>query len=192
MSEDDSIWTEDIETVLNNIRLNSVALNLYHKKRYYYLKEKIKWFRLPTICLSALNSVFSVGLQPFMPQNIISVVNCLISLICGIIVSVELFLSIETSMRREHDSSKEYYLLSVEIQKFLLLERKNRHVEGKVYLDKCYNQYVKLYENSCLLKKQLKDALTPAEEEMLVGITPTSIKNSEASASNSDFSSDKV
>lgn len=190
MSEDDSIWTDDIEIVLNNIRKNSVALNHYHKKRYYYLKEKIKWFRLPTICLSALNSVFSVGLQPFVDQNIISVVNCLISLICGIIVSVELFLSIETSMRIEHDSSKEYYLLSVEIQKFLLLERRNRHVEGKDYLDKCYNQYVKLYENSCLLKKTMKDALTPVEQEMLSGMTPTSIQS--VSASNSDFSSERV
>ncbi len=113
---------KDIEKILDNIRLNSVILSKQHKKRHYYLKDKIKYFRMPTIILSALNSVFSVGLQPYMEQKTISITNCLISLICGIIVSIEMFLSIETGMRQEYESCKEYYLLSVDIQKYLLLD----------------------------------------------------------------------
>lgn len=170
---------KDIEKILDAIRVNSVILSKQHKKRHYYLKDKIKYFRCPTIILSALNSVFSVGLQPYMEQKTISITNCLISLICGIIVSIEMFLSIETGMRQEYESCKEYYLLSVDIQKYLLLDVENRNIEAQTYLEKCYNQYVKLYENSGLVKKELQDALTPIEEIMNIGIslTPSSDSN---------------
>jgi len=170
---------KDIEKILDNIRLNSVILSKQHKKRHYYLKDKIKYFRLPTIILSALNSVFSVGLQPYMEQKTISITNCLISLICGIIVSIEMFLSIETGMRQEYESCKEYYLLSVDIQKYLLLDVENRNIEPQTYLEKCYNQYVKLFENSGLVKKEIHDSLTPLETIMNIGlsITPSSDSN---------------
>jgi hypothetical protein len=160
----------DIESILDNIRQNSVILSAHHKKRHYYLKEKIKWFRLPTIVLSALNSVFSVGLQPYMEQNTISITNCIISLVCGIIVSIEMFLNIESGMRAEQDATKEYYLLSVDIQKYLLLDFENRQTDPQPFLEKCYNQYVKLYENSGLVKKQIHDALTPLEDRIKVGL----------------------
>ena len=170
---------KDIEKILDNIRLNSVILSKKHKKRHYYLKDKIKYFRLPTIILSALNSVFSVGLQPYMEQKTISITNCLISLICGIIVSIEMFLSIETGMRQEYESCKEYYLLSVDIQKYLLLDLENRNIEPQTYLEKCYNQYVKLFENSGLVKKEIHDSLTPLDQIMNIGlsITPSSDSN---------------
>jgi hypothetical protein len=170
---------KDIEKILDNIRLNSVILSKQHKKRHYYLKDKIKYFRLPTIILSALNSVFSVGLQPYMEQKTISITNCLISLICGIIVSIEMFLSIETGMRQEYESCKEYYLLSVDIQKYLLLDVENRNIEPQTYLEKCYNQYVKLFENSGLVKKEIHDSLTPLDQIMNIGlsITPSSDSN---------------
>jgi len=170
---------KDIEKILDNIRLNSVILSKQHKKRHYYLKDKIKYFRCPTIILSALNSVFSVGLQPYMEQKTISITNCLISLICGIIVSIEMFLSIETGMRQEYESCKEYYLLSVDIQKYLLLDVENRNIEPQTYLEKCYNQYVKLFENSGLVKKEIHDSLTPLDQIMNIGlsITPSSDSN---------------
>jgi hypothetical protein len=76
-------------------------------------------------------------------------------------------MQIESSMREEVISCKNYYLLSVDIQKILLLERANRQVKGKVFLDKCFTEYCKLYENSGLLKKQIKDSLTPLAPELL-------------------------
>lgn len=161
------IVVDDIELILNNIRQNSVLLSAYHKKRYYELKEKIKFFRLPVIVLSACNSVFSIGLQPYIEQKTISITNCLISLVCGIIVSVEMYLNIENNMRGEQESTKEYYLLSVEIQKFLLLKHENRFMEADQFLEKCYNTYVKLFEKSGLLKKAIKDSLTPISTETI-------------------------
>ncbi len=157
------------------------------------MKEKLKYFKIPTIILSAFNSVFSVGLQPYIEQKTISITTCLISLICGIICSIELYLSIENSMRSEYDVSKSYYLLSIEIQRFLLTDRKNRSVDSKTFLTDCYGQYCKYYETSRLLEKTVHDNLTPIETEDKVGITPTeSVRLMTLSAANNNSSFDTV
>lgn len=172
--------SEDIETLLDKIRRNSVELNYAHKKKYEVLKDKLIWFRLPTICLSAVNSVFSVGLSAYMKQQDVSVINCLISLVCGIIVSCELYLQVEKQMATEYDVSKSYYLLGIEIQKFLLTKRENRAIDCRPFLEKAYNQYCKLYESSRLLKKSIHDNLTPLEEDdKIPGITITPKSGSE-------------
>ena len=56
-------WTTDIECVLENIRVNSVLLTTEHKKRYFGLNQTLKYFRLPVIILSGINSIISVGGQ---------------------------------------------------------------------------------------------------------------------------------
>ena len=166
--------SDDIEGILDRIRRNSIQLNYAHKQKYEKLKNKLVYFRLPTICLSAINSVFSVGLNSYMPQQQVSVINCLISLVCGIIVSVELYLQIEKAMSVEYDVSKSYYLLSIEIQRFLLTNRDNRTIDCQPFLDKSYNQYTKLFENSRLLKKSIHDTLTDLkDEDKLPGISIT-------------------
>ena len=177
----------DLEKILNDIRRNSVTLSGAHKKSYFKMKDKLKYFKIPTIILSAVNSVFSVGLQPYMEQKTISITTCLISLICGIICSIELYLSIENSMRSEYDVSKNYYLLSIEIQRFLLTERMNRSMDSKTFLTDCYGQYCKYYETSRLLEKTVHDNLTPIEAEDKVGITPTeSVRLMTLSAANNN------
>jgi len=166
--------SDDIEGILDKIRRNSIQLNYAHKQKYEKLKNKLVYFRLPTICLSAINSVFSVGLNSYMPQQQVSVINCLISLVCGIIVSVELYLQIEKAMSVEYDVSKSYYLLSIEIQRFLLTNRANRTIDCQPFLDKSYNQYTKLFENSRLLKKSIHDTLTDLkDEDKIAGVTIT-------------------
>lgn len=179
--------SQDLEKILNDIRRNSVTLSVAHKKSYFKMKEKLKYFKIPTIILSAFNSVFSVGLQPYIEQKTISITTCLISLICGIICSIELYLSIENSMRSEYDVSKSYYLLSIEIQRFLLTDRNNRSVDSKTFLTDCYGQYCKYYETSRLLEKTVHDNLTPIETEDKVGITPTeSVRLMTLSAANNN------
>lgn len=52
---------EDIEGVLDRIRQNSNLLANYHRKRYLVLKSRLKFYRVPVIVISALNSVGAVS-----------------------------------------------------------------------------------------------------------------------------------
>jgi hypothetical protein len=152
-------WTEDIEQVLENIRQNCVLLSREHKTRYFALKENLKYYRLPVIVLSGINSIVSVGLVEYVPQKAVSVITCLLALTCSIIGSIELYLAIQKGMESEMISQREYYLLGVDIFKTLALSQPHRPVPAKEYLEQMYNDYCKLIESSNAVAKGLEDKL---------------------------------
>jgi len=153
-------WNNEIETILDNVRKNAIRLNNYHIKRFYHFKSYGKYFRIPLIFLNSLGSVCSVGLQPYMEQKSISLTTCIIAMMCGLITSLELYLSIQSSMENHLKCAKDFYTLSIDVYKTLELSRDIRGEDGKEYLNKIYAQYQKLMENSQLLKKKVKDDLT--------------------------------
>lgn len=170
-------WSEDIESVLENIRINCVLLSQEHKVRYFALKENLKYYRLPVIVLSGLNSIFSVGLQPYADQGTISMITCVLALTCSIIGSIELYLSIQKGMESEMISQKEYYLLSVDIFKTLTLSKTHRPIPAKEYLERIYSDYCKLVESSNAVAKQLDDKLTPVKPKLDLKITRTPLRS---------------
>ena len=119
-------WSDDIELILDNVRKNSIRLNNYHIKRFYHFKSYGKYFRIPLIFLNSLGSVCSVGLQPYMEQKSISLTTCLIAMMCGLITSLELYLSIQSSMESHLKCAKDFYTLSIDIYKTLELSRELR------------------------------------------------------------------
>jgi hypothetical protein len=164
-------WSADIESVLENIRHNSVILSQEHKKKYFELKENLKYYKIPVIIISGCNSICSVGLQPYLQQGIISMITCLLALVCSIIGSIELYLAIQKGMEDELISQRDYYLLSVDIFKTLSLSTEHRPIPAKEYLDKCYNTYCKLTESSNALAKKLVDKLCPVNEAVSIQIS---------------------
>lgn len=153
-------WSEDIENILENIRINSVVLSSYHKERYYHYKGHLKYFKLPLIILSSITSIASVGLNGYMKQSTVSLTTCLLSLTSAILASIELYLGLQKNMEQELIASRNFQLLSYSIYKILSLEKNNRIEKGRLFLDEIYNEYIKLVENANLIKnKKIKDAL---------------------------------
>jgi hypothetical protein len=156
-----TLWSDDYEKICDSIRQNSVLLGSYHKKRYLYLKYILQFFRIPVIILSGLNSVISVGVQNFVQQQTISVITCVISFVCSMVGSIELYLQIQTQMDNELSMSKEFYMLSIEIYKCLSLERHHRILDGKSFLEEKFSIYEKLIESSGVINQKITDKLTP-------------------------------
>jgi hypothetical protein len=153
-------WTDDQETVLEKIRENCLEKKRSTTKSYISYKEQLSRYKIPIIVLSAMNSVFSVGTQDYFPQNVISGITCLISLLVGIIGSVQLYLQIEANMENCLVASKDYYNLAIDIYKNLTLTRDHRSMSGKEYLDDIYNRYVSITEKTVLTSsKKYNDAL---------------------------------
>jgi hypothetical protein len=152
-------WTDDIDRVLNNIRINCIILSKLHKQRYFELKSNLKYYRLPVIILNGANSIIAVGLQPYADQGTISLATSLIALSCGIIGSIELYLGIQKRLENDMISQRDYYLLSVDIYKTLTLNKSNRPIPAKDFLEKSYNTYTKLIESSSALARVKGDKL---------------------------------
>jgi len=154
-------WSDDIESVLDCIRVNSVLLSNENRLQYIKLKECLKYFRLPIIIISGINSIFSIGLQSYIKQEHISIINCLMALCVSIIGSIELYLGIQKEMENSLISSKEFYLLSVDIYKVLSLNRIHRPIPCKDYLEVTYSHYCSLIEKSNTIIKRIEDKLQP-------------------------------
>ena len=131
-----------IDKILNNIRHNCVNLSIYHNKRYHLYKNILfSGFRVPLILLSGGNSFIAVGMQNYLSQHSISLLNALISILCGIITSIELLLNLQKRMESELDSYKNYYKLSIEIFRFIKLDESEREESGITFLPKIYEMY---------------------------------------------------
>lgn len=182
-------WTDDIETILNNIRINANNLADYHKQKYYYYKGLLKYFKIPLIILTSITSISSVGLQPYISQPSISLLTCILSLFSALIGSIELYLGIQKSMDTELEASRNFLLLSYDIYKTLTLFRENRQKNGKSYLDEKYNEYTKLTEQANLIRsKHIKDTLTPIPQEFIINSrTSTPINSIPSTPNGSEF-----
>jgi len=127
-----------------------------------------------------------VGLQPYLQQGYISLITCGVSLITGIITSIELFIGIQSSMEVELNSSKDFYILAIDIFRMLSLTAENRGIDGRTYLDEKYQIYCKLIETSDIITKRMKENLIPivrdfipnsTSQDMSIPSTPSSINN---------------
>jgi hypothetical protein len=147
---------QDIEQILENLRINSVNLSEYHRQRFYHFKSFGKWFRVPIIILSSITASASVGLQPVMNQSAISGLTCLLGFGIAVISSIELYLGIQRDMDAELALSKDYYSLGIDLYKCLTLAREHRTEEPRSYLDAKYSHYQSLTETSTLLSKRMK------------------------------------
>jgi hypothetical protein len=179
-------WSSDIEAVLDNLRENCVTMSKKHKESYFFYKQVVKYFRIPTILLSSVGSVSSVGLTAYLHQNHISALTCGLALIVSILNSIELFLKISDTMEQENECSKAFYSLAVNIKKTRMLERSRRQQEGSVYLEKTYAQYMTLMEKSNLLSGSIKDKFMDLPK---IKKPPKKQKSNSSSSSSSSGSS---
>jgi len=181
-----STWdnASDTERILEKIRINSVQMSNSHKAKYFMFKKLIKWFKVPTIVLSSIGSVSSVGLTAYLDQQHISALTCGLALFVSVLNSIEMFLKINESMEQELEHSKLYYNLSINIQKTLLLDRENRSVDASVYLERTYSEYVKLMEQSNLLSN-VQDKLTELPKKISTIKKMLKTKKSDSSSSSS-------
>ena len=158
----------DVDRILDRIRTNASLLSAYHRKRYITLKSRLKYYRIPILVISSVNSVAAVSLTGFMSQTYVSLLNMFLSLLVGIIGSIEMFYQITRQMEVELVGSKDFYVLSIDIYKYLALDKSKRSGEEKIFLADCWTRYTKLVETSYILKKKIEDKLSELPDTPLV------------------------
>ena len=164
-------WTNEIEVILHQICDKSYTMSNSHKQNYFEISNRLKYFKIPVIILSGINSVVSVGLTEYLDQQTISAITCLLALLVGIIGSIELFLKLNESLQSEYNSGKEFGLLHVNIAKMLMLSRSERSISGQDYLNDVFSQYVTLIGNSNLIVSNvLHHGLAPKPEPIKINI----------------------
>ena len=153
-------WTSDIEHLCKDIERNCSKLSEIHKEQYLALHTQIKYFKLPVIILSSVNSITAIGLSSYLNQDLVSSINCIISLISAIICSIELYIGLQKRIETELFSYRSYYLLSVKINNCLKLDREHRkNLSGSDFLTEIESEYKTLFTDSLISKETINDKL---------------------------------
>lgn len=152
----ESVWNKDQESICEAVRGNCLYMSRQNKKQYLKLKSSLARYRLPVIILSAMNSVWSVGVSRYWDQHLISGVSCLISLIVGIIGSIQLFYNVESQLEQTLLSQSQYYNLAISIYRQLSLDRVRRDSNGIDYLNEIYSKYIVITDASLVIKNKRK------------------------------------
>ena len=152
-------WSYEVETLLEKNRANSVTLSNRHRTNFLEYKSLSKYYDLPIIVVSTISASFSVGTQSFIQQEIISTITCGISMFITILGAIKLYLNLDTLIKQENELSKNFNLLHLDIYKTINLSKEQRVEEGLDYLTKKYNEYVRLVEQSNLLRTNIEDVM---------------------------------
>ena len=157
------MWDTNTEDLLKDIEFNCSIMSQLHKEQYLSLINQIKYYKIPVLILSSLNSIFAVGLSSYLKQDLVSSINCLISFICGIISSVELYLGLTKKIESQILSYRSFYLLSIKINNNLKLKRETRKNKGNEFLLEIENEYISLFKDSEINPTIFKDKLLQIE-----------------------------
>ena len=153
-------WTDDIEQILKNILSNCVLMSDHHKEAHLQYSKRLKWYKLPIIIFSGVNSILSIGGSSFFSQSATSFTNCFISLIISIIGSIELFLQVNKRSDQELTSYYSFYNLSVKISTLLKLDRNHREEhEPKLFLNNIINEYTTIFNEALVNGLEENDKL---------------------------------
>jgi hypothetical protein len=153
-------WSDDVEQLCRDIETNTSRLSDIHRVNYLELTEQQKYFKIPIIILSACNSIMAVGLSKYVSQDITSSINCILSLICSVIASIELYIALQKRIEMELTSYRSYYMLTVKINNCLKLEREHRQeTNGVHFLNEVENEYKALFNDALVNKQKIEDKL---------------------------------
>lgn len=157
-------WSDCQEDVLERIGYNSAQMAEHHRQGYYQLINQLKYYKIPIIIISSMNSVFSVGLNNYIDQNMVSTITCLLSLIVSCISSIELYLSLQRRSDNELMSYRAFYGLSLKISTILKLDRDNRAGDGNSFLQAMIAEYQQCFESALANGLGEKDRLVELKD----------------------------
>ena len=154
-------WSSDVEEQIQFIEENCKNNAIIAKEKYLQFIEQIKFFKIPIIFLSGINSVFSVGLTSYLSQESVSVIVCMISFLVSMISSIEMYLNLTKKIDIANQTYRDYYILSVKINNVLRIKREHRNeLDGRAFLTECLNNYEKIFQASNIYNEYINDKLT--------------------------------
>jgi hypothetical protein len=152
-------WNQEIMSLLDKIRLNSITLSNKHRLIALSYQTISRYFEVPIIICSTISS--SLGSFEYIPENDKASITLFISMFITILTSIKLYLNITSNLNNEIVLSREF----CDIYKNLHLQIKDRP-DGKQFLNESYNQYIKLTEQSNLFNKLKRDELLKIDSKL--------------------------
>lgn len=179
---DEARWHQDEDDFLIKLEQQCNTYYEHHNKDHMFYQKLSTKFNIPILVVSAINALTAVGLNAFVRQEFVSVLNAVLSAGTGVLGSIQLYLKINEKMTNSVRASMLMKRLALKISKELSIDRAQRATEGQTFLQECFGEFNAALEQANPIEKKIQNFLALGEQPPMA--TPMSFMNLAAAAVN--------
>lgn len=176
-------WTKNQVEFLHKLKSQCLEYSEFNRKQVKKYTTTNTHFNIPILVLSGLNSFVALGLQPFVKQEYISIINSVLSLTCGILSSTALYMKYNEKINICVSCSHDLNDLHATIFKELSLDEDSRSMDGKDFCNKMFDEYTKIMQKHLVPKKHIQMFLLTDTEKQYTDLS--TLKTKISSSTNS-------
>lgn len=160
---DDLRWHPDEQEFLAKLEQQCNTYYDHHSKDHLFYSKLASKFNIPILIVSAINALTAVGLNSFIRQEFVSVLNAVLSAGTGVLGSIQLYMKINEKMTNALRASILMKRLALKISKELSIAPENRVTDGQAFLVDCFSEFNTALEQGNPIEKELPNHLAFTE-----------------------------
>jgi hypothetical protein len=125
-------------------------------------------YNIPILVISAVNGLTAVGLNSFVQQEYVSVLNAVLSAGTGVLGSIQLYLKIGEKQTKAMQASLLMKRLALKISKEISIDAPQRQTDGKSFIQECFAEFNAALENGNPIEVPLDNHVTINVEESVI------------------------
>jgi hypothetical protein len=137
----DQTWFDSEELFLSKIEKQCNIYQKHYSKEYTYYSGLSSKFNIPILITSAVNALTAIALNNFVKQELVSIMNAVLSAGTGVLGSIQLYMKLNEKMTNALRSSISMKKLALKISKELTVDRQLRVTEGMTFLQECFSDF---------------------------------------------------
>ena len=156
-------WHPDEQEFLAKLEQQCNTYYEHHSKDHLFYSKLASKFNIPILIISAINALTAVGLNSFIAQEFVSVLNAILSAGTGVLGSIQLYMKINEKMTNALRASILMKRLALKISKELSIAPENRVTDGQAFLVDCFSEFNTALEQGNPIEKDLPNHLAFTE-----------------------------
>jgi hypothetical protein len=137
----EQVWFDSEEEFLRKIETQANLYNKHYLKEYTYYNGLSSKFNIPILIISSVNALTAISLGSFVPQELVSILNAVLSAGTGVLGSIQLYMKLNEKMTNALRSSINMKKLALKISKELTVARELRVTEGQTFLQESFSEF---------------------------------------------------
>ena len=153
-------WNEEHELLLESLQKSCFRLSKEYKQKYFKLRDKLQWYRIPIIIISSIGGFLSLSNSGYIPP----LYNKWVSLFVGftnltvtIISLIESFKKIDTRMNGSYTTYVNFQKLHDEISIIKRIPPNERDTNGNDTINNLFSKYETFFADAPILRKLIND-----------------------------------
>lgn len=162
----EQVWFDSEEGFLRKIEKQANLYNKHYLKEYTYYNGLSSKFNIPILIISSVNALTAISLGSFVKQELVSILNAVLSAGTGVLGSIQLYMKLNEKMSIALRSSINMKKLALKISKELTVARELRVTEGLTFLQESFSEFNTALEAGNPVEVKIPNHLAFGDDEI--------------------------